>query len=419
MTLILQIEEGKLLAGVGGESNPRFDLSSKLVQFDLSFSLSSSSSTSFLQELKVVCIEELYNLIHEIFRIKPKEWRCLLLEGNKCSTRLIDTLKLVITRTFSMKCISIQPVYHMPILTTGCNSGIIFNFGKFESHVVAIYDSRPILSTFQSSNMSLHKICILYSQYMKSKYLNDNDNAFTYEFIESLLLKKNTINSSISSNDNGDITIPATISGHNESVILDNNMQMIPLDAAIFGRCYGIGDHSSSHDGMVDMIDEEDEVGGLAGLLLSCIERCPIDVRLQAARHVVVYGEGADIPGFREMLCEKALIMASSSSSSSGSSSSSTDILAIYKFPRTCAAIKNNCHDNNIKNKVISDENHGKNVKNVKNVTSGDNINSINGMSGMNGFTIKPAQIPFRPSWTPWIGGSLFSSLKRNDSTFN
>ena len=50
--------------------------------------------------------------------------------------------------------------------------------------------------------------------------------------------------------------VSGTLVVHNDKVsfTLDNNMQMIPLDAAIFGRCYGIGDHSSSHDGMVDMI---------------------------------------------------------------------------------------------------------------------------------------------------------------------
>jgi hypothetical protein len=45
-------------------------------------------------------------------------------------------------------------------------------------------------------------------------------------------------------------------------------------------------------------IDCIDEGGGAAGLIAKCLLACNHDVRLRAARHIIVVGDGADIPGF-------------------------------------------------------------------------------------------------------------------------
>jgi hypothetical protein len=45
------------------------------------------------------------------------------------------------------------------------------------------------------------------------------------------------------------------------------------------------------------LLESEDEVGGVVGLLLKCLQKCNMDVRSVVCGNIVVTGEGTVIPG--------------------------------------------------------------------------------------------------------------------------
>jgi len=113
--------------------------------------------------------------------------------------------------------------------------------------------------------------------------------------------------------------------------------------------------------GLIEDENDNDEFGGVAGSLLECLKSCPSDVRSVVSSNIIFCGEGSDIPGLPAAICLEATMKA-----------------------------KNDSKYDKIK----------------------DIFNSLTDQK----FTIEACD--YNRTNLAWIGGSLFSSLKSNDSKF-
>jgi actin-related protein len=113
--------------------------------------------------------------------------------------------------------------------------------------------------------------------------------------------------------------------------------------------------------GTIEDENDKDEFGGVAGSLLECIRSCPNDVRSIVSSNIIFCGEGSEIPGLPNAICREATLKA----------------------------------NNDLKYEKIKDI-----------------FNSLHDQK----FTLE--ECDYSRTNLSWIGGSLFSSLKSNDTKF-
>jgi len=358
-TVVIEVACGYILAGFSFESEPRLRMDSIVCEMCES---KVEQDVVYLQVLK-----ELSALFGKHLIVKPKDWRVLVVEPLLCPNILRDSVVTALLSVFHVQSVAIQPNLYMPILCTPMETGLILHIGEKESIAVAIFDNRPVIQSLKVSNTCLKKA---YSEFIKrhdwkpcvqSRSIFDQLVFGTYRSHSS---SSSSSRSKLSSE--SDVTTVVLPFGTNSKDSKDGEASAIVMTPKILSQ----EDINAPIEMLVcgllanGMPDYDDEIGGLAGLLLSCAMQCPLDIRGSILNHVICCGEGSDIPGLAMSLSRQATMLAKS------------DDFSQY--------------------------------------------HSINAtISSCVGGEVRVAPNPFESKKElTWIGGSLFASLKSNDSKF-
>lgn len=89
----------------------------------------------------------LQHVFVDLLRIKPKEYRLLIIESAFTLQALRECIFEICLRDLQFHSISVQVDIFLPILASGKGSGIVVDIGYDCCRVIAIADERPLLHT--------------------------------------------------------------------------------------------------------------------------------------------------------------------------------------------------------------------------------------------------------------------------------
>jgi hypothetical protein len=348
-TIVIEVGYNYLRAGLSQDAQPLTKVGSNLYRTtQVCLEKGNSDDTEYRKELTALCTKEFHALFFSSVLIKAKDARVVVIEPIMCPQILRSIMMTVLLSVFKVRSITLQSDLFMPILTTGRAYGIVVKIGVDESAAVVIYDHRPIVSSLVFTPTGLAKAKTTFAHALKLALSLEQ---VPYEQADKIFAGIVCAAPSLSSPSPVDIKLAPMEGICTEPVMLNGSLRMTPVDVLIRG-CNA-----------QDYPDEDDEVGGLAGLLLDCIARCDPDVRAAVMDNIVVCGDGAIIPGIAVSLCERAT--------------------------------------ENLTNTNII---HCKNIGGIVNKVEGGALQAID--------------TGFDPTEIAWIGGSIFGSLPKNSKCF-
>ena len=171
-----------------------------------------------------------------------------------------------------------QPGILLPILTSGTDTGVVIDMGQFECRAIAIAFGRPILPSYVTIPVGVSAALRCFCARLPTctgqptQNMNVANNLF---FVVAT-----------GEPDPDDIPVSQPCVGINDAAfVLPGAMRRACLQVLI--------------DGTLEAEDEtnDDEFGGVSGLLAECLRRCNHDVRAVVVESVLFTGGGAMIPG--------------------------------------------------------------------------------------------------------------------------
>jgi len=363
--VVLEIGSTHVRGGFAGECVPRFVIPTPF-RFTNKSALGEQLSTS---EIRIICLEGLRMIFLEYLQIRSKDCSVLVIENMFAVAVFRDQLFNVLLNEMQIQAVCFQSDMLMPLLATGCSSGIVVDVGSEECRALCIAHGRPLLNTFVATPIGVnqaakrfHRLlssCDAFSQETKGE-INEPpvlSEAFTETLFERVAVAD--------TDDETAVDVRCVYEG--TEVMVQGWLRSDCLTSLIAGDD---GDE-----------DSHDEVGGLLGLILACILKCSADVRCIGLKNIVLAGGGAQLPGLPEAVCRKLCTVLNSPSE-------------------------------------------------AKSMTCADNINRLRPLFSSDAFTegvsggsavLSPdsamkllAQHSFPKSSLNWIGGSLFASVKAN-----
>jgi len=331
MSIVIEYGLGYVHAGCAGECAPRCSVASSLMALvsdeaaeGAHRTTDGSDDVDFGARLRLACTRELYALFHSHLLVKPREWSVLLVEPLLAPTWLRKALLRVLLETFQVVSVSMQPDLHMPLLASGLSSGVVVLVGRDESMALAFQDNRPVLSSLKTSPLgtrwaeavfaaelteawglgatpaSMH-CSALFAAHVRARHGDDQGRDGKGE--EEYKGKEE------------EVEVGPLSGSTTEAHTLTHALRHVPVMRLLQGCCYtgpeGLDTPADGHGG--------DELGGLSGMLLTCLEACDTDVRAAASRGgVVVCGPGSAIPGLGPALCAEATRQAAGAGAGAG-----------------------------------------------------------------------------------------------------
>jgi hypothetical protein len=246
----------------------------------------------------------------------------LLVEPLLVPTRLREALLHVLLKTFKVASVSMQPDLHMPLLASGLSSGVVVHVGRDESMTLAFQDSRPVLSSLKMSPLGTRWAEAVFAAELTAAWGLGATPASKH--CSSLFTAHVTARGACGvprrgggeeGEGEGEVTVGPLSGSTTEAHTLTHALRRVPV-ARLLQGCRYTGAQVAEEAGevYVDTPTDShggDELGGLSGMLLACLEACSTDVRAAASRGgVVVCGPGTAIPGLGLALCAEATCQA-------------------------------------------------------------------------------------------------------------
>jgi actin-related protein len=290
-------------------------------------------------------------LFVDFLQVKPKDHRVLLVENFYVPRAIRDGAITSLLKDLQVQSVTMQPNLPLAILPSGKDYGLMIDIGEKESSAVVVAHGRVLLTTYTQTPIGVSFSAKTFAHMMKTNLGIEMDLQRSRELFEKVVLATHT-----SSHPQG-VRFTQNEDSSSDDIEVPGRLRCAPVHVLV-----GLEEYDDIvHDNDDDYIENDDELGGLAGLLLECLKKCSHDVRALVLHNVVFCGGGSMIPGVPMRTC----IIASSRAA------------RMPKYHEVHQA--------------------------VSHLPSG---------------TLNPTQLPFPPSSLAWIGGSIFASLKNNDAKF-
>lgn len=269
--VLIEIGSRIIRMGFAADATPRVTISTPT-------SLSSSSIRSCSKtELCNICLDLFSSIFLDHLQIKSKESHVLIIEAAISTQRLRETIAMALYKYLFVGKVSFQPDILLPILATGCYTGIVVDIGAAETRALAVLHGRPLLHTLRIGAAG-----ISHGEAYLKKAVDKDSKLFPGAALSELFCQvaalKGAVNIEASSGFKS-ITIPADVREGCLRVIIEGDDQV--SSSALGGA-------------------------GAAGVLLSCVLACAVDARCNVMRNVVVCGGGACFPGVASAVCAVA-----------------------------------------------------------------------------------------------------------------
>jgi hypothetical protein len=344
MSIVIEYGLGYMRVGCAGECAPRCCVASSLVALVSDAvtegalgTMQGGDNDDVGARLRLACTRELYALFHSHLLVKPREWSVLLVEPLLAPTRLREALLYVLLKTFKVPSVSMQPDLHMPLLASGLSTGVVVHVGQDESMAIAFQDSRPVLSSLKMSPLGTRWAEAVFAAELTAAWGLGATPASKH--CSSLFTAHVTARGACDVPRRGgeegeEEVIVGPLSGSTTKAhTLTHALRRVPV-ARLLQGCRYTGAQAAEEAGReyVDTPTDShggDELGGLSGMLLACLEACSTDVRAAASRGgVVVCGPGAAIPGLGLALCAEATCQATAAAAATVGGGSAADAVA-------------------------------------------------------------------------------------------
>ena len=200
----------------------------------------------------------------------------------------------------------------MPIIVTGCETGLVLDIGCRESRCVAIMNGRPLHTTLRVAPLGVIHARNRFENELKALYPNCSVFAEPDKLVD--MFERFVVCDVVDAISLGDRALVSatdtlyTWDGQ-EKINIPGRIRSSCLSELLWGRQFDGYDAS------------EDELGGLVGLVMKVLETCNLDTKVMVSTHVVFCGGGSCIPGLCKKICSEVNAKGALDSESSSSSS--------------------------------------------------------------------------------------------------
>jgi hypothetical protein len=268
-----------LRGGYAGETRPRF-----AIEWNKDKKLFDMNRDDITNRQNIVLF--LQNIFVHTLQVRSKDCRVLIVESFSSGRRLRNVFAEVLLKDLQVVAITLQPDLSMSALASGYKYAIILDIGARDCKAVAYADGCVILSTYTACFCGISAARDVFRRRLNSIM----SKIFSPEVCDLLFDRVSGFSSEEV------VQLPA--SGLlNMKEITDvncilNEPSVLPsefVNKSLLATTKGV----SAFESEVHI----DDLGGAAGVLLSCLKKCPVDIRRFLSSRVVIVGGGANIEG--------------------------------------------------------------------------------------------------------------------------
>ena len=276
------IELGSTLRiGFSGEIKPRY-----VTSFNFFF------LGSRRKMLSTFLYANLYLLFVEVLHVIPKDHDFLVIENVLTPQSFREALHYSLSADFGVRTISYQLDLPMPLVATGCQSGIVVDIGYYESRSIAIVDGKLVHTSLRITPIGVVHV---YRRFCRDDKLLNNEmvEVLLKEIFERMILCKTDKGSSTGYQEHINTSNSSSVL---QSMSVEKQLEITRILKSTFADELVRGSQLDGEN------ESNDEIGGIIGVFCSTLSACSVDVHKMILGNVIICGDGATIPGIKRRL---------------------------------------------------------------------------------------------------------------------